>query len=462
MQRPFAREDVYRGMRAVLGGVASRAMDFLQDEFPLTNMKKILELWGEDSALNTMLSQWSKVSTKPLVIFFDEIDSLVGDTLISVLRQIRGGYDKRPADFPQSIILCGVRDVRDYRIHSSREKEVITGGSAFNIKAESLRLEDFTREEVIRLYLSHTEETGQPFDAEALDLAWELTRGQPWLVNALGYETCFRIKEGRDRTMTITPDMVLTAKENLIARRETHLDQLVDKLKEDRVRKVIAPMLLGESFEELKEDDIQYVIDLGLLHRASSGLEISNPIYGEIIPRELTSITQYNLEPRFDPLWYVRPEGSLDMSLLMSAFQDFFREHSEHWVERFQYKEAGPQLLMQAFLQRIVNGGGRIEREYGLGRMRTDLLVIWPCGAGDDKRREKKVQKVVIELKVLYKSLEKTMEDGLKQTAAYMDRCGAQEGHLILFDRSKERSWEQKIFCREEALGGRKVTIWGM
>ena len=65
---------------------------------------------------------------------------------------------------------------------------------------------------------------------------------------------------------------------------------------------------------------------------------------------------------------------------LLAAFQTFFREHSEHWVERFQYREAGPQLLLQAFLQRIVNGGGRIEREYGLGRMRTDLLIVWPVG----------------------------------------------------------------------------------
>ena len=53
----------------------------------------------------------------------------------------------------------------------------------------------------------------------------------------------------------------------------------------------------------------------------------------------------------------------------------FFREHSEHWIKRFAYREAGPQLLLQAFLQRIVNSGGRIEREYGLGKMRTDLLI---------------------------------------------------------------------------------------
>ena len=88
---------------------------------------------------------------------FDEIDALVGDTLISMLRQLRAGYEERPKRFPISVILCGIRDVKDYRIHSSN-KEIITGGSAFNIKAESLRLGDFSREECLELLidLQHT------------------------------------------------------------------------------------------------------------------------------------------------------------------------------------------------------------------------------------------------------------------------------------------------------------------
>jgi hypothetical protein len=103
----------------------------------------------------------------------------MGDTLISVLRQLRAGYPKRPKFFPQSIILCGVRDVRDYRIHSAKEKEIITGGGAFNVKAESLRLGDFKKEEVQIFFSQHTQETGQRFEPEALDRVWELTEGQP-------------------------------------------------------------------------------------------------------------------------------------------------------------------------------------------------------------------------------------------------------------------------------------------
>lgn len=448
-----AREDVKRGMRAIIGEIASRARDFLDDEFPLSLMKEALELYGEDGALKELLSQWSKHSSKPLVLLMDEIDSLVGDTLISVLRQLRSGYDKRSSHFPKSVILCGVRDVRDYRIHSSREKDIITGGSAFNIKAESRRIGDFSREETDILYNAHTEETGQTFAREALDTVWTLSEGQPWLVNALGYEVCFEMKENRDRSVAITPEMIRRAGENLILRRETHIDQLADKLKEERVQRVIGPMLLGADMKNTRQDDIEYLIDLGLVRKSPAGLKIANAIYREVIPRELIQVTQYNLEPRFKPLEYVLPNGRLDVEKLMAAFQDFFREHSEHWVERFQYKEAGPQLLLQAFLQRIVNSGGRVEREYGLGRKRTDLLLIWFHGS--------KVQKAVIELKILYKSLEATMEEGLEQIWGYMDKCGTKDGHLVIFDRSA-KPWSGKIFRKTETHKGAEIIVWGM
>ena len=458
-----AREDVRQAMQAILGELALRAQDFVQDSFPMEHWRDILAQFGEYGALNALLTHWAKASPKPLVLLIDEIDSLVGDTLISVLRQLRSGYDKRPRLFPQSVLLCGVRDVRDYRLRG-RGKEVITGGSAFNIKAKSLRLGNFDRGEVETLYRQHTEETGQRFEDTALAMAWELTSGQPWLVNALGYEVCFEMKRGRDRSTPVSAEMMMEAKERLILRRETHLDQLMDKLREPRVQRVVGPMLRGKSLDRaVCQDDIQYIIDLGLVRRGEMGLQIANAIYREVVPRELGFIFQLDIESLVRPVWYVAPDGRLDVSKLLTEFQQFFRQHSEHWLERFQYKEAGPQLLMQAFLQRIVNRGGRVEREYGLGRMRTDLLVVWPFDRAQGRPYgEGQVQRSVIELKILYGSLERTIAEGLEQTCKYMDRCGAEEGHLVVFDRDAEKSWESKIFRREESYQGTPVVVWGM
>ena len=448
-----AREDVAAAMQAILSRLGSLARQILQDTYVNEHWQEILSNSGPFAALTEVLARWSEQDTRPLVVLIDEIDTLIGDTLIAVLRQLREGYTWRPASFPQSVVLCGVRDIRDYRIHSSREKAIISGGSAFNVKAESLRLGDFSQSEVERLYLQHTEETGQIFAPEALARVWELTQGQPWLVNALAYETCFRLKSGRDRSQVITLEMIDDAKENLILRRETHLDQLADKLQEERVRRVVEPMLIGDNEPEtIPVDDYDYVRDLGLI-RADGPLVISNPIYREVIPRQLVYTVEKTIVQ--ESAWYIRADnGQLDMNKLLAAFQQFFREHSEHWVERFQYQEAGPQLLLQAFLQRIINGGGRIEREYGLGRMRTDLLVLWPYPGGQ--------QRIVLELKILHKSLEKTIRDGLEQTWQYMDRCGADEGHLIVFDRTPDKAWDDKIFQRNESVNNKTITIWGM
>jgi len=417
---------------------------------------------GPDSMLAVFLSKLSEALPKPLVLFIDEIDALVGDSLVSVLRQIRSGYANRPAHFPNSIILCGVRDVRDYRIQTTG-KDIVTGGSVFNIKSKSLHLGNFSPEEVHALYVQHTEATGQRFDEACFPLLWQATEGQPWLVNAVGYEVTWEIRENRDRSVVITQDMIEQAIENIIYRRDTHIDILIDKLSEPRVKRVIEPILACADEPDdslIPSDDIQYVADMGLIKlERGKQRRIANGIYREIIPRELTWTTQDGLVQQ--PQWFERPDGGIDMEKLLLAFQQFYRENSDAWIGRFDYAEAGPQLLLQAFLQRIVNGGGYIDREYALGRKRTDLLVRKPIGTqpGDP------VQRIVLELKVkrLKDGMDTLVADGLRQTAEYMDYVGgADEGHLLIFNRDGQLSWEERIWHRTMEYQGRPIIVWGM
>jgi hypothetical protein len=415
---------------------------------------------GKDSMLSEFLSQLCIFHSKPLVLIIDEIDALVGDSLVSVLRQLRAGYANRPKAFPQTIILCGVRDVRDYRIVLSNQ-DIVTGGSAFNIKAESLRLGNFSQEEIHELYMQHTNETGQRFDEACFPLVWNATEGQPWLVNALAREVTWSMKENRDRSITITPEMMYKAQENLIYRRDTHIDILIDKLSEPRVKRVIEPILANNDEADdslVPNDDILYVQDMGLIKvERGKPRRIANGIYREIIPRELTWSTQDALVQ--EPQWYQRADGSIDMEKLLLDFQQFFRENSDAWIGKFDYAEAGPQLLLQAFLQRIVNGGGYIDREYGLGRKRTDLLIRKPLTDGYGGP----VQRIVLELKIKRYSLERTIDEGLQQTADYMDAVGSvDEGHLIIFDRSKEKSWDERIWHKPYEHNGRTIVVWGM
>jgi len=445
------RENIIGAMRAILSEFATCARIHLNNTKINEIKLKILEESGSN-AFSEILTKWTETSDRPTVLFIDEIDSLVGDTLISVLRQLRAGYYRRPENFPQSIILCGVRDVRDYRIHSTNEKAIITGGSAFNIKAKSLNLDSFTKEEMSQLYLCHTIETSQKFTDNALEVAWQYSEGQPWIVNAIGYEVCFEMKELRDRSLIITKNHMQNAVENLILRRDTHIDQLLDKLHEERVKKVIEPIMTNkDSPKDVSEDDILYVKDLGLI-KIEKSIRIANQLYKEVIPRALTFSTQVTIT--HDSSWYVSDDGSLDMNKLFLAFQDFFRKHFDEWSADFQYQEASVQLLLQAFLQRIVNSGGYIFREYGLGRERTDLLVTWYY--------QNNKQEIVIELKIRYQNTENDIQKGLIQTNEYMDKCGATEGHLVIFDRRKSVSWEEKIFHKKMEYNGKKIMVWGM
>ncbi len=448
-----AREDVGRAMGAIASEIAIEARHTLKDTATADAADRSDTTRRPDAALRTLLATWTRAAEAPLVLLIDEIDALVGDSLVSVLRQLRTGYAQRPAGFPQSVILCGVRDVRDYRIHASSEKEVITGGSAFNIKASSLRLGDFARAEVEALLGQHTAETGQAFAPEALDAVWGQTRGQPWLVNALAQEMCFRKGALRPRDRPIAQRDVFEAREALILRRETHLDQLADKLREPRVRRVIEPLLSGGDGRHSGRD-FEYVRDLGLV-AADPPLRIANPIYGEVLPRELTWVLQHEMA-RQGASWYVDADGRLDAVALLEAFQDFWRRNSEHWVERAQYKEAGPHLVLQAFLHRVVNGRGRIEREYALGSRRVDLLLLWPDAHGREGR-------FVVECKLVRegRSHSSTIEKGLEQTAAYMDLCGADAGHLVVFDMRAGRTWEEKITQEARNWEGTDITVWG-
>lgn len=446
------RENVAAGMHTILHEMASSQEIYSDDSFLKDHLPEIKAHTPAESLLREALTAWASASKKPVILLIDEIDALIGDTLISVLRQLRTGYTMRPKHFPQSVILCGVRDLHDYRIHSSHSAEPITGGGAFNIKAASLRMGNFGQTETKTLLNLHTLETGQVFEAEAVEAIWDNTQGQPWLVNAIAHELTFTMKANRDPGIRLTKALVEQAREAIILRRETHIDQLTHKLKEPRVHNIIAPILAGETqATQFDEEAIDYVFDLGLIVKKPE-LAIANPIYREVIPRAISWPIQASLTQK--PQRFIdRKSGRLRMDILMQAFQECFREHSEHWTQRFQYKEAGAQLLLQAYLQRIINGGGRIDREYGLGRGRTDLLIHFPNQDG--------IQKIVLELKLVRGTRQASIEKALPQLDRYMDTCASSEGHLVLFDQTN-KPWEKKIFQKTTNYKNKNIHIWGM
>jgi len=405
------------------------------------------------SVLNDSIVDYCRSLDKPLVLLFDEADCLANGTLITFLRQLREGYISRHnVPFVHSVALVGMRNIRDYKARIRDNSATLGSASPFNIVTESLSINTFTKDEISELYSKHTANTGQVFEPQAVDYIFEQTSGQPWLVNAIARECVEKICK-KDYTIPITQEMAKTAINALILKRPTHFDSLMERLKEDRIRRVIQPLILGDDVMDKAADDYLYTRDLGLIKESSGGLvEPANQIYAEIIIRLLSYSLQENLklERPDDNLPKYVVNGKIDINTLLREFQGFWRENSEIWTKRYkehlyQYDEAAPHLVIQAFLQRVINGGGQITREMALGTKRADICIEWEG------------QKYPIELKILRSEKAKD----LSQISTYMDKCGTNEGWLVVFDRDTQKSWDEKLYVKEIEETGKKITIFG-
>lgn len=403
---------------------------------------------AEGARIFAALGAWAAACPRPLVLVLDEIDALRGPALLSVLSQLRLGHRYRPRAFPWSIGLVGMRDVRDYKGASGGSASLETS-SPFNIKVESLTMRDFEPDELRELYAQHTAETGQAFEPEAVDRAYALTRGQPWLVNALAREATSAVP---NRTEPIGRAAIDAARERLVLRQDTHLDSLAERLREDRVRRVIEPILAGLGAPNLAPDDLRFAQDLGLVRRGDGGaLEIANPIYREVIPRVLALGPQSFL-PSITPTW-LTPHGRLDGGALLDAFVAFWRQHAEPLMSAAPYHEVAPHLVLMAFLHRVVNGSGTITREYATGSGRLDLLVEY--GRGDDRDR------LAIELKVWRPSSPDPRADGLVQLDGYLSSSSLDAGWLVIFDRrpGQRPISDRTTVERARTPSGREVAV---
>ena len=403
---------------------------------------------GIGLAVRTALRTICREAGRPVVVFFDEADCLAGTVLISFLRQLRDGYVNRDSvPFPVSIALVGMLDVRDYKAQICPDGESLGQISPFNIITEDLMLRNFTEAEIAALYAQHTEATGQVFEPAALDKVWEFTRGQPWLVNALARECVVKI-HAYDYSAPITADDIVAAKEAIIRRRDTHVDSLMERLREPRVRRVVEPVIFGGASPVSRDsEDYRFVVDLGLMRENElRELVPSNRMYAEIIGRYLTRDTQDDMVKSVPQTPWALPDG-LDMPGLMAAFQSFWRENSGVIRNPHDYQEALPHLVLMAFLQRVTNGNGRILREMALGSRRLDLCV------------EYRGHRYAVEVKTAKNF---AGEKSYAQLASYLDSLGLAEGWMPVFDDDTGKSWDERLFTRDETFDGKTIHVVGL
>ena len=399
--------------------------------------------------LQELLRAWcAAVAPRRVVLLLDEADTVTGPAMVNLLRQLRSGFNLRPEHFPASIALIGMRDLRDY-LTEAKDGVAVNPGSPFNIKAASITMRNFNAEEVVELVAQHTADTGQVFSPDASARIWWWTAGQPFLVNKLALicmdELC------PDRTVTVTAAHIDEAKERLVLSRTTHLDALAQRLREPRVARIVEAVLLGDEEVDYSHDDFTYVTDLGLILRGPGGAEAANPMYREVLVREIGYNRQANTPA---PWWpWQRSDGGLDYPALVQAFREYWRENADVITEHLpQYPEAVAHIAFMAFLQRVINGGGWIEREFAAGRGAVDLCTHY---AGE---------RFVTELKRIRSrdNPETVRARGIAQLIRYLDSLGLPEGWLLLIDQRPGRSWDERMWTEELTVDGRLLHLVGV
>lgn len=382
--------------------------------------------------LQAWLSAWARAVDRPVVLLLDEADAAQGEAMHSLLAQLRNGYEIRGVGrFPTSVALVGLRNLRDFLVEA--RGRAFSPASPFNV-ITSVTLRNFTREEVCALYAQHTAETGQVFEDAAIDAVFWWTDGQPYLVCALAAVTTDELVT--DRAQPVTSAHVEAAKERLVRARVTHLDSLAERTKEERVARVLAPILLGAPAHtvDVGSDDFQYCVDLGLI-RTEPEIAVANPWYREVLLRTLGDARQPDVPRRS---WV--KDGRLDVAGLVDAFLAWWPQHADAIRERdpSPYREAVPHIVFLAFLQRVVNGGGTVLREFALGRGRVDVMVQFG------------VERHVFELKRVTDRdrLDSVVQEAVRQTAEYAAPLGLDEAWILVFD-ARGGPWRERLWRSE-------------
>ncbi len=433
------QENIEESIRSILFEISSRARDTFDDEYLEELVPNILQTRGPYQALNELLTQWAKRSELPIVLLIDELDTIEGPILTSILSQIRAGYDKRPKLFPQSIIFCATHDVIDKQ---------------FNIKDTTIRLGNFEREAVAGMFAAYTANSHVEITKWAIDRVWQHSSGQPWIVSSLASEIFHEIMPAKG-IKKVTPELVDEAFGNILAKMGNHLEFLASQLRDERVKRCLIPILSGGSLAEaIPESDFTFTQELGLISAERNSFD--NGLYSEVIPLVLFTPVTYMIN--LDTDQFLAEDASLDSLKVLRYFQEFFRKHIERLVAIVDYGTAAYTLVFQALLQKLSDGNISIVREQraNQGRIVLKLHRIYPV----DQRITFLVKQAKVWSNERFKqTLGVLSEEAAAYAAANPDTCGTV--HMVLINTNPEFDWDGRYQFERKGTPAQPIFIWG-
>jgi len=435
--------DSHEAMRMIAAAIYRQStLHLIEPEWPI----EISEQDTKFDNLQDYLGDWARHNRKPIVLLLDEVDALSEQYFVALMRQIRAGFEGRPRGFPQSIGLIGLRDVQDYSY--STQRPITTTDSPgvetpFNVKSGSLSINNFSSEEMDDLLYQHAQATGQEFPEEVREHIFDLTQGQPWLINAIADLIISSIL-GNDYYEDITYKHLTRAQHLLLERRETHIDNVLKKLREPPIKLVIEAIINGEApdFTQFK-DALSYARSMGIVTRIPP-VHFANPIYQELALKTMCSVFTESLPTDLVNIEHYWRENNINITALLEEFQIFYRRFAEVWIGRYEFKEAGRQLLFVAFLMRLTQGCAEFEWDMALGHAHCSVIMNYQG------------QRTAFVMKLRHDNYSR--EEGLNQTVRYLKHMNLERGYLLLFD----MFWEDQVYQEEVEHEHKRVILLGM
>lgn len=394
------------------------------------------------TALWESLTAWAKVCPLPIVLFFDDGDSLSRPVIESLLQQFESGFSRRPAFFPWSVGLVLQFDARVDAAHSENPAPHAFSTGPFENSWSSRLLPPLTKSEIRALYAQAFDQSDAQQTSEAIDFILEASAGHPYIIQALGRE----IGAHAPPFSVLTKERAIAAFRALVSRLESPVDHLGLRLAEPRIRHIIEPLLLGQTgIAHTPEVDVQFVRDLGLI-TTEDPVRIAGALFRALIPRLLTAPIRRALT--VDPQLSFDGDGRLYMESLLQAFASFYSANAAELLPATPYTKIASELIFLAFLFHTLEGRGWIDVEFGTSRGFIEITITVPIPTGDEQPTE---QREVILLAARRKGDSGIKRKTLEGLEKAMLRASSDSGSVVLFDKREKRRPGERSKYREMA-----------
>ena len=378
-----------------------------------------------EADLFVTLSEWCEMSSKPIVLMIDEVDSASNNQVfLDFLAQLRGYYLER-TEFPtfQSVILAGVHDIRNLHQKICPDAEH-KHNSPWNIASNFDIDMSFSVNDIAGMLTEYKQDHHTVMDIQKLSqLIYDYTSGYPVLVSSI----CKYMDENQKNW---TSENLVSAVKVIIVSRIPLFESLINKLEDDQQLCNLLYRLLfqGEKFLFSAYDSaIQSAVMYGFVKNQNGSLEIANRIFETVIYDWFISSASTN-SPIFsegvnDKNQFIQ-NGQLNMEKILEKFILHFNDIYGSQPDKF--KEEDGRKLFLLYLRPIINGTGNYYIEAQTrDQKRTDVIVDY-LG-----------KQYIVELKI-WRGEEYNME-GEKQIAEYLNYYHLEKGYLLSFNFNKNK-----------------------